>query len=37
MLIHTSMLTVAHNTQKHIVNLHVEALQRAVVGGDQMR
>ena len=35
MLIHTSMLTVAHNTQKHIVNLHVEALQRAVVGGDQ--
>jgi hypothetical protein len=35
MLIHTSMLTVAHNTQKQLINLRVDALRRAVVGGDQ--
>jgi hypothetical protein len=34
MLVHTSMLTVAHNAQKQAMNRHVEALRRAVANGD---
>jgi Z1 domain len=36
MLIHTSMLTVAHITQKQIISHHVDALHRAIVAGDQV-